>query len=78
MSFEELPNLIYTFVLVPLGFGLLKTFQNSNRITKLETKQENYINKIDKMCISNDELTKKVHTMIGRLDEHLRNTSKEN
>lgn len=43
-----------------------------SRISVVETKQTTYEKKIDKMCSSTDDLTKEVHTMIGRLDEHLR------
>jgi len=71
---EFLPDWIYTFLILPIAVLFQRHFHNGNRITVLETNQENYMKKVDKMCKSNDDLAKSINQMIGRLDEHLRNT----
>jgi len=80
LSFEELPNLIYTFVLAPLAFGLIKTFSNSNRIGKIETENNFLKENVAQLCKSNQAMEKEFKKMafnFGRLDEHLRNTSQD-
>lgn len=69
---EYFPNWIYTFLIIPIVIGFQKHFSLQNRVTKVETIQESYTKKIDKMCKSSDALSAKVNTMIGRMDEHLR------
>ena len=52
---------------------IMKVQNNHNgRISVVETKQETYEKKVDKMCKSSDALKEAVNQMIGRLDEHLR------
>lgn len=72
MSFEDLSSYWNMIFVAPLGFLLHKFVNHSNRITTLETKQEVYIEKVNRICESNEKLTKSVHEMIGRMDEHLK------
>lgn len=75
MSFEENFNWIYTFLILPIALSFQKHFALKNRVTKIETTQEFYAKKVDKMCESNDKLAKEVHEMIGELREHRRTNS---
>lgn len=72
---EFIPNWIYTFLVLPIVLLYQKHFSMKNRLTKIETTQEFYTKKVDKMCQSSDELAKEVHEMIGKMDEHLRSNS---
>ena len=76
MSVDEfIPNWIYTFLILPILVLYQKHFSIKNRVTILETRQDFYTKKVDKMCKSSDELAKEVHEMIGKMDEHLRSNS---
>jgi len=72
MSIEDLSNYWNTIFLAPLAFLLHRFVNHSNRIGKLETKQNIYTKKMDEVCKSNRELSENVNRMIGRMDEHLR------
>jgi len=75
MSFEDLSNYWNMIFVAPLGFLLHKFVNHSNRITSIETNQKNMDEKINRICNSNDLLSKEVHEMLGRLDEHLKSRS---
>lgn len=72
MGVEFLPDWIYTFLLLPIILLFQKHFTLKNKVTKIETNQENYIKKIDDLCQSNQSLEEKVNQMLGRWDEHIR------
>ena len=74
MSFEDsIPNWIYIIFIAPIGIFVNQIrVKHSNRITVLETKQNLYEKKVDKICKSNEDLAEKVNQMIGRMDEHLK------
>lgn len=72
MSFEGNFNWIYTFLIIPLGLLFQRHFSVSSRVTVLENNDEAQEKRIDRVCDSNDDLTKEVHEMIGRWDEYLR------
>ena len=71
MSLEDLSNYWNLIFVAPLGFLLHKFVNHSNRITTLETTQKFYVEKVEKICKSNEDLQNEVHEMIGRLNEHL-------
>ncbi len=71
MSLESLSDYWQMFFVAPLGFLLHKFVSHSGRIATLEANQKIYMKKADEQCKTNEELTKKVHEMIGRLDMHL-------
>jgi len=65
---ENFPDWINIFLIAPLGFALMKIINHSSRITKIETTQTFYVDKVEKICRSNEELQKEVHELIGRLE----------
>ena len=67
-------NWIYTVVIFPLAILFQKHFSSTSRISVLEQKDIINDEKFEKLCLSVDELTKEVHNLIGRIDEHLRDT----
>ena len=75
MSVEEIPSWIYTFLILPILVLYQKHFSIKTRVVKLETTQEFYTKKVDKICDSSEKLAKEVHEMIGKMDEHLRSNS---
>ena len=72
---EFIPNWIYTFLLLPIIVLYQKHFSMKNKITKIETTQEFYTKKVDKICESNEELAGEIHKMLGEWDEHKRQNS---
>ena len=72
MSFEEIPNWIYTLLIAPIALAFQKYHSLNNKVTELETTQTIYVEKIDKVCEKIDDLSEKIHIMTGRLDEHLK------
>lgn len=72
---EFLPDWIYTFLILPIAVLFQRTFSVSSRVKVLESKDRIDDEKINKICSSNDELSKEVHELIGRVDEHLRSSS---
>jgi len=76
MELEFLPNWIYTFLILPIVVLFQRQFSFKNIVTKeiteLKTNQKIYIDKVNKICQSNEELAKEVNQMIGKMDEHFR------
>ena len=72
MSVDDFPSWVYTFLIAPILLTAQRIYSHHGRITKVEERQDLYEKKVDKMCKSNEDLTKKVHEMIGKLDEHLK------
>lgn len=72
MDIEFLHDWVYTFLVIPIIVLFQKHFSLKNRITQIETNQENYIKKIDELCKSSKSLEEKVNQMLGRWDEHIR------
>ena len=72
MSFENNFNLVYTVLILPIAVAFQKIHSNNNKITKVETNQELYMKKVDKICDSLDTLTNEVHELIGEFRQHLR------
>lgn len=71
MSFQDLPNILFTVFIAPLGFALHRVINNSSRLTKVETKQKQFekqLEKLDKL----DELCNDVSYIKGMLDERFR------
>ena len=72
---EIIPNWIYTFLLLPIIVLYQKHFSMKNKVTKIETTQEFYTKKVDKICESNEKLVSKIDKMLGEWDEHKRHNS---
>jgi hypothetical protein len=72
MEYSFLPDWIYTFLILPIAILFQRYYVSSSRITVLENKDEINDDKFEKLCGSVDELTKEVHELIGKIDEHLR------
>jgi len=58
---------------VPLILLYKKITTHEGRISKAETCIENIDDKMDLVCLSNIELTKEVHELIGQFKEHNKN-----
>jgi len=59
---------------VPLALIYKKVTGFDSRVSIVETKQEAYELKVDKMCESSKTLEGEVHELIGQVKEHLRIT----
>lgn len=75
MAFEFLPDWIYTFLILPIAILFQRHFVLSSKVVILQEKDKINDKKFDKLCESIDDLTKEVHELIGRWDEHLRKTA---
>ena len=75
MEIDFVSNWVYTFLVLPFAILFQRYFAISSRISVLENKDEINDDKFDKLCLSVNELTKEVHELIGRMDEHLRISS---
>ena len=67
---EFIPNYIYTVLILPIIVLFQKHFSVSSRVTVLESKDKIDDEKFGNICTCLDELTKEVHEMLGRWDEH--------
>lgn len=69
-------NMLYTVLILPIGLAFQRIYSIGGRVSVLESMNKNQDKRIERICKSNDNLTKEVNQMIGMLKEHLRKTNK--
>lgn len=79
MSFDDFflnNNWVYSVLIVPLALVFKKQFGLDGRVKVVESNQDIYMKKIDKVCANQESLARDVNQMLGALREHLRNSAK--